>query len=299
MRLAALACLTLCYAIAAPQGEANAEQVTVAQQVITVRVPKDEQSSKGHTSYLTTLLRLALARSKAPHEVIKLQPTDEDFTQARLISELQRGKSVDVIWTMTSNEREAAMQPIRVPLLKGLLGHRVFLIRQDQQHKFANIQTLAELGQLVAGQGAHWPDTEILRANGLKVLTSTQYELLFSMLRGGRFDYFPRGVNEAWAELAAHADEGLMVESHLMLSYPAPLYFFVQTGNAALARRLEQGLEAMISDGSFDALFESHPSLIHYLKQADVRHRRVFKLHNPALPIQTPLDQPRYWLQVH
>lgn len=265
------------------------------QQVI-IKIPQQEFSSSGHTNYVITLLRLALARSKSPNEEIVLQSIPETFTQARLIAELQRGLSVDVIWTMTSKEREDAMQPIRVPLLKGLLGKRVFLIRAGQQDVFSRITSLQQLAQLTAGQGAHWPDTDILRANGLRVHTSIQYELLFSMLRGGRFDYFPRGVNEAWIELEAHKDEGLAVEETLMLSYPAPMYFFVQHGNAALAQRLEQGLELMIQDGSFDALFESHPSLMHFLKRANMKNRRVFKLANPGLPEETPLQEARYWL---
>ena len=119
------------------------------------------------------------------------------------------------------------------------------------------------------------------------------------MLRGGRFDYFPRGVNEAWAELEAHPNEGLIVESTLMLSYPAPLYFFVRNGNEQQAQRIQTGLEAMIDDGSFDALFESHASLRNFLNQAKLRQRKVFTLHNPELPVETPLDQQRYWLQIN
>ncbi|UTA46414.1 transporter substrate-binding domain-containing protein [Simiduia sp. 21SJ11W-1] len=266
---------------------------------IVIRMPKEEFSNSGHTNYIRTLLQLALIRSKSAHETITLAPIEEDLTQARLIAELQRGHILDIIWTMTSREREATMLPVRIPLLKGLLGQRVFLIRADRQADFEKVSTLSELTEFTAGQGAHWPDTEILRANGLPVLTSTRYELLFSMLRGGRFDYFPRGVNEAWAELDAHPNEGLTVESTLLLSYPAPMYFFVRKGNEALAKRLEQGLELMIADGSLDALIESHPSLMQFVKKADVKSRKVFKLNNPDLPAETPLHQPKYWAIEH
>lgn len=281
---------------AATPAQASEQEAPMAKVAINIRVPKEEYSNSGHTDYIRTLLRLALIRSKAPNERISLSSIEENLTQARLIAELQRGQNIDIIWTMTSREREASMLPIRIPLLKGLLGQRVFLIRAEQQAEFARVNTLTDLAQLTAGQGAHWPDTDILRENGLPVLTSTRYELLFSMLRGGRFDYFPRGVNEAWAELDAHPNEGLAVEETLLLSYPAPMYFFVRQGNEALAQRLEAGLEMLIEDGSMDALFESHPSFMNYVKKANVGARKIFKLHNPQLPKETPIEDARYWI---
>ena len=266
--------------------------------VITIRIPKDEISNSGHQSYVLQLLCQALERSKAKNEAIQLLPVDEYFTQARLMAELQKGTNIDLIWTMTTKEREISMQPIRVPILKGLLGQRVFLIRQDQQESFSKINHLSELSKLVAGQGSHWPDTDILRENGLTVLTSTHYELLFNMLKGGRFHYFPRGLNEAWAEVEAHTVDGLMVEQHLLLSYPAPMYFFVHNDNVELAKRLETGLAKMINDGSFDRLFNSHPSIAGIVERAQLDRRKIFTLTNSSLPSETPLSDPRYWLQI-
>ncbi|MDN3639649.1 diguanylate cyclase [Simiduia curdlanivorans] len=269
-----------------------------ANKTITIRIPKNESSNSGHTSYVVELLRLALEHSKQSNESILLQPITEDYTQARLIAELYEGSNIDVIWTMTSKDREATIKPIRVPILKGLLGQRVFLIRESQQYIFENVLTLKDLARLVAGQGSHWPDTDILRANGLIVFTSPHYELLFNMLKGGRFNYFPRGVNEAWAEIEAHPNEGLAVEKYLLLSYPAPMYFFVHQDNLDLANRIERGLEGMINDGSFDKLFLNHPSIINVVKRTQLDKRRIFKLLNPDLPKETPLGDPRYWLQL-
>lgn len=265
---------------------------------IRVRIPKSESSNSGHTSYVVELLRQALERSKRPNEIIELTAIKEDFTQARLIAELYQGTDIDLIWTMTSKDREALIRPIRIPILKGLLGQRVFLIRESQQTIFDHIQSLNDLSRLVAGQGSHWPDTEILRANGLLVFTSPHYELLFNMLKGGRFNYFPRGVNEAWSEIDAHPNEGLVVEKTVALSYPAPMYFFVKQDNEDLANRIDTGLESMINDGSFDKLFLSHPTIADVVNRAQLSERKVFKLTNPNLPSETPLGDPRYWLQL-
>ncbi|MFC6755272.1 hypothetical protein, partial [Halorubrum tibetense] len=77
-----------------------------------------------------------------------------------------------------------------------------------------------------------------------------------------------------------------------------PMYFFVNQRNFDLANRIERGLEAMINDGSFDKLFLNHPSIVDVVKRAKLSERRVFKLLNPDLPKETPLGDPRYWLQL-
>ncbi|AFU97594.1 substrate-binding periplasmic protein [Simiduia agarivorans] len=280
-----------CLAMATTAASDSPPQVTLE-----VNIPRGEISNSGHLSYVIALLQLALEKSKQPHERIELVPIEEDLTQARLIAELIRSPDLDVIWTMTSREREALIRPIRIPILKGLLGQRVFLIRADRQAEFSRIKTIAQLAQLRAGQGSHWPDTEILRANGLNVHTSPHYELLFTMLKGGRFDYFPRGINEAWPELAAHPDEGLAIESELLLQYPAPMYFFVKHEDSALAQRIEKGLNMIIDSGEMDTLFLNHPSIKPVLESAALTNRRVFMLNNPTLPEQTPLHDRRLWI---
>ncbi|GAA5315865.1 MAG: transporter substrate-binding domain-containing protein [Candidatus Pelagadaptatus aseana] len=261
-----------------------------------VRVPRQEVSNVSHTGYILTLLKQALEKSKANGELINVQQAPVTHTQARMIAELIHGQSLDVIWTMTSRKREQLMLPIRVPILKGLLGQRVFLIRQEHQSRFDNIHQLSDLAQLSAGQGSHWPDTDILIHNGLSVSTNVHYERLFDMLAGGRFDYFPRGANEAWVEAEAHREQHLAVEQNLILSYIAPVYFFVAPDNLALAQRIQSGLDKMHSDGSFDALFFNDPTHANTLKQLATHQRRVFKLENPLLPLLTPVDITHYWL---
>lgn len=81
--------------------------------------------------------------------------------------------SLSVFWTSTSKGLETEYQPIRIPIYKGLLGYRIFLIRKEDQPKCSKVRTLADLKGLVAGQGQYWSDTEILRKAGLTVATST------------------------------------------------------------------------------------------------------------------------------
>ena len=202
---------------------------------------------------------------------------------------------------MTSREREKQVRPIRIPLLKGLLGHRVFIIKEKDQVHYSQKTTLSQLKQRVAGQGHDWPDTSILQANGFTVKTAVEYRSLFHMLEEGRFDFFPRGVNEVWEEiqLMQPRTEKLIIEQHLMLYYPAPIYFFVNKKNTKLATRIKTGLMLAHADGDFDKLINEKAMKKVLLKSLNFHQRRVFKLNNPLLPIETPLSNSAFWYTQH
>jgi hypothetical protein len=242
--------------------------------------------------YRLLLLREALERA---HRGYFIKPATHRMPQGRVIQELHRsGGEVDVMWTMTTTEREQMMIPVRIPLYQGLIGTRLLLVRREDLPRFAQVRTLADLSRLVAIQGHDWPDTDILRFNGLKVTTGSNYVNLFSMLHSRRGDYFPRGVTEIWNEAESSAALGVVVEPTLALHYPAAMYFFVNPHKPELADDLRRGLEAMVADGSFARLFHEYHDV--YLKQANLKGRRVIELNNPLLPAATPLTiQERWW----
>lgn len=257
--------------------------------------PYDDQDARN--AYFIDVLKLALAKTEPLYGKFELQTSKIKMNQARALKNLETNKGIDVVWTMTSIERENLLQPIRIPLLKGLLGYRIFIIRKGTQKSFSSVESVAQLKVLKAGQGADWPDTRILKANGLNVIEASEYPILFTMLARKRFDYFPRGVNEPWAEIKAHTNKGLEVEKNIILQYPAPIYFFVHKDNLLLAERIETGLRMAIEDGSFDLIFRNHPANKAIFKLADIPNRRIFKLDNPFLPSQTPIDDKVLWYQ--
>ncbi|MFC1706034.1 hypothetical protein ACFL59_04320 [Planctomycetota bacterium] len=258
-----------------------------------VRHPRPTSARDQRNAYFMDMLRLALNQTVGEHGPFTLREAEHAMPQGRAMANLRRGIHLDVLWTMTSKEREVGLRPVRIPLLKGLLGHRVFLIREGDQERFRSVTALTELTKLKAGQGHDWPDTGILRANGIPVVTSRYYAGLFIMLRRNRFDYFPRGVNEAWGEAKAH--EGIVVEETLLLQYYAPIYFFVNASNVALAERLERGLRLALTDGEFDRLFFDHPANKEIFETANLKRRRLLKLENPQLPEETPLGEKALW----
>lgn len=260
-----------------------------------IRHIRPEGELDKRNDYYIALLTLALEKTQAKYGRFRLEMNENSMLQARALLNVANKQFVDVVWTMTSKEREGALLPIRIPLLKGLLGYRILIIREEDKDRFKRVQTLDNLSELVAGQGLDWPDVSILRANGLTVTVGASYDGLFDMLKAGRFDYFPRGMNEPWTEVKAHKEKGFVVEERLLLKYPAPTYFFVHKGNVALANRINEGLLLAIEDGSFDAIFYEHPANKGIFKRTNIKKRKVFELRNPLLPTETPLDDHRLW----
>lgn len=246
--------------------------------------------------YALKMLDLALTHIDTPY---KIQPdVGEQRTQGRYVDDVISGK-VDIMWAATDQDLENKMQPVRIPLLKGLLGHRIFLIHKGDQAKFDQVKTFADLQRLRLGQGTTWADTKILEANRLTVVKTNKYPSLLHMLDGGRFDAFPRGVQEPWAEVNAVPGLELAVEKRIMLVYKMPFYFFVSKNNQKLAKDLELGLNRAIADGSFDQAFFNDPAVRNAVEKAELKNRLVFQLDNPQLPKETPVDRPELWLDVN
>ena len=115
------------------------------------------------------------------------------------------------------------------------------LLATKNPHLLAKIKSLQDLHALTAGQGHDWPDTEILRANNLKVNTTSSYHNLFPMMSAGRFNYFPRSILEIWDEVAMPGSQDAVVDESLLIYYPVAVYFFVNKNDKALAQVLEKG----------------------------------------------------------
>lgn len=264
-------------------------------QLLSVKHAQPEAKNDQRNHYYLGLLTMALEKTRDTHGDFVLVSSDLKMQQGRALNELKIGTNIDVVWSMSTQAREAQLLPVRIPLLKGLLGHRIFIIRKDDEEKFSHISTARQLKQLVAGQGHDWPDTGILRANGFPVMASPTYEGLFDMLAHERFDYMPRGIQEPWSELSSHKSLDFIVEQSLLLKYRAPIYFFVNIKNSELAKRIEKGLRIAINDGSFDEYFYNCPSNKQVFKLATFDKRKIFELENPYLSAKTPIDDDRLW----
>ncbi|WP_440905593.1 diguanylate cyclase [Catenovulum sp. SX2] len=256
---------------------------------------KVNNSESINNKYQLQLLKEALSRD--PNNQYKIQTSPVDLNEGQMLNYIRSGE-MDVMWGGTNNDYENAMQPIRIPLFKGLLGHRLFIIRQGEQARFNGVSSLSGLKDFKVGQGRQWADTQVLKSAGLDVVTSMKYDGLFYMLEGGRFDAFPRGVHEPFAEVTARPELNLTVEKNLLLVYPLAAYFFVAKDNNKLAKVIESGLMEMIDDGSFDQFFYQNPMVAEALENAQLANRTVFRIDNPNMPPLTPYDNEKLWFKV-
>ncbi len=203
---------------------------------------------------------------------------------------------LDVIWTMTSDEREKQVLPIRIPIDKGFFGWRIAFVNGDNPSLLHGVKTIEDLAKFKAGQGYLWPDTPILRSNGLPVVTGSD-ETLANMLSAKRFDYFPRPIIAIWNEQKNQKEfSSFAIDTTFVLHYPTAFYFFVAPDRTKLAQDLSTGLERAIADGSFDTVFNKY--FQGFIRQADIKNRHIFELENPLIgPGSLPLNRPELWFR--
>lgn len=207
----------------------------------------------------------------------------EPMSQGRVEQALRSGDLLQLAVLAPSPERENTLRAVYIPLSFGLLGYRVCLIHPANQSHFAKIFSRDDWIQagLLIGQGAEWPDVEVLRANNLPVVTNPLPYLLFEMLRQNRFECYARGLNEIAQELTSPQAKGLVLEANLLLFYPQPALLFVAPNQPVLQARLQRGLELAWQDGFMQQHFSRHYSAI--VQQLHCYPRRVITLDNPLL----------------
>lgn len=257
----------------------------------TITYPRPIDDSDARTQYPIALLKLALDKTGVNYE---LRPSDRILLTGKAMRQLRENREVNVVWSMTDSQREKELTPIRIPIAKGLIGLRVFVINQNKKAKFDDVLSLTDMRKLVPIQGEEWPDTKILQANGFNVFTVPEFREAYDMIKQGKGDFFPRSVMEVDAELEAEGRRNnFYLEPSMALYYPTAMYYFVSGSNKTLANLIETGLNRAIGDGSFDALFESTYAPI--LESLGVNDRKIFTLENPLLPIETPLTNSALW----
>ena len=263
-----------------------------------LRVVHQGGESAGDTrnDYYWKLLDQVLARTQPRWGPYELSAAPIYMNGPRSYYELQQG-ALTIMARSTGAELERSLLPIRIPLDKGLLGYRVFLIRREMQAKLAEVRTLEDLLRFSIGQAAAWNDVPILKAAGFRVVSGIDYDGLFGMLAKGRFDLFSRSVVEAVTELETRKDRypELVIERTLLLYYPLPRYLFVRRDACGeqLASRLLEGFELMLKDGSFDRLFDEYQEPIE--RAVQMKSRRLFRIPNPTLGPETPLGRAELW----
>ncbi|MEA2238349.1 MAG: hypothetical protein QOC81_3073 [Thermoanaerobaculia bacterium] len=247
--------------------------------------------------YHWEILRTALEKTTpkwGPYRMVK----SELMTERRQALELKgaTGK-LTVMYLSTIPDFEQNLIPIRIPVDKNLGGYSVFLIRKDEQRRFASVRSAKDLRKFTFGLGLGWIDVDILKAAGLPVVTGSSYDGLFEMLAKKRFDIFLRATPEVLDEYDQRKNvlPDLRIEEHLILYYPLPMYFwFSKTPEGKrLAARAEEGMRMMIADGTYDRIFDKYQR--RKIERLRLKERRIIRIANPFLGPTVPFSDKRLW----
>jgi hypothetical protein len=230
------------------------------------------------TRFYEEALYLALTKTSEKPERIQFNHHSVDVNRERARLLVKQGV-LDIVWGSSNRKREEELIPVKFSLIRGINEYRLLLIRAADQPLFDKISSATDLQKFKIGTGTQWSDTEIYRFNGLPVVTSYAYRPMFRMLSLKRFDYMARGLQEIESDLKNYGELGLVVEKHLAIHYPQPIYFFVN--NSELAERIQRGLELAQQDGSLDVLFFSIPNFRNAWEQLQKIERKVIELKTP------------------
>lgn len=251
--------------------------------------------------YEVSVLKMALKNAPGKHSLNII--SGNDTNQARLLQNLKSGQNqFNVFFSGFSQQRENEFLQVDVPITRGLLGYRVFAIREDNLVLFSTITELAQFKKKIkVGSGIGWPDTEIFQHNGFEVIQS-RYEGLWKMLKANRITAFNRGINEAFIEMDQQNQPGkeprLTVEPSLLVVYPFDYFFYISPLHRELHKTIQEGLNKALANGEFKRNFYNHPRIQQALKQLALRKDKVFSLFNPLLSERIRALPQDYWYQV-
>lgn len=257
-----------------------------------IKVCQTEGAKYNYRIDLANLILSKTASQYGPAKIVRL--LKEDPTQARCTKLLQK-KEIDVVYLPATEERLKQMDAIKIDIHNGMLGYRVLLINKKDKARFSKVKTIADLREFRAGFGSQWGDYKIFALNELPVIGLANTDTLLNMLSKKRFDYFHRGLHEAWTEIDANRKQfpNLIVEDTIALIYDFPVYFMFNKENHVLRKRFKEGFKIIMKDGSFRQLYKEYFGI--YIKKANLKNRTLIRLEYPT-STEFPANDTSLWL---
>lgn len=263
-----------------------------AEDAIEIRIPQRVAIPE----YIVPLLELALSKQDRPFSITLPEGTRK-MTAVDVMGILTdpMNDQFNLYAAGTSIEYETTALPIRVPLMRGLLGKRILAIPKGTQDRFLKVKELTDLQGMTFLQGIGWGDIAILEGAGLSVKTDRK-EILYDLIADNAADAYPRGAVEILTEHRKHAHLDYEIEKEIVLSYDRfPFYFFTGKHNQDLAEIITEGFEKAYADGSFIRFFRTHPMIREIFVELNLEDRRLVRLKNPNLTDETAALPDHYW----
>jgi len=110
----------------------NSFVFNISYAVDVIRFPWTGYPDASKDNYYLAVLKLALKKSEAEFGPYQLVQFVTPINQSRAIKFIEHEKMVDIMWTMTSIERERQLKPIRIPLVKWGYGLSYFFNKKGR-----------------------------------------------------------------------------------------------------------------------------------------------------------------------
>jgi ABC-type amino acid transport substrate-binding protein len=261
--------------------------------------PAADSSEYNRYQDLINLLEVILEKSTEKYGAYTLKASEGYINESRSITAVSQDSGLlTLTWSAAVKETTNTLLAVHIPTRKGILGYRLFLINKKDQAKFSTVNSLEDLKKLTVLQGPGWKDIQVFQKNNIAVVEGSNYEGLFQMIDNGRVDFFSRGITEIFPELEERKDKlaNLAIEETIALYYPWPYYYWVNKQNTRLKDRLEYGFSIITEDGTMDELFNNNYGDL--IEQADLKNRKLFKIDNPFLWDEIPLENKNLWYEL-
>lgn len=234
-------------------------------------------------AYIWEAMEAALKATVSDYGSYEIQLV-QDINQEREDYELINNTGLITVISDSLNQNNLDhLSRLDFPVMRDLLGYRVFLIDKKNKEAFATIKTVEDLKQYQFGIGIGWNDKGILEHAGLKVYEEAEYKMLFKDVSEGVIDIFSRGINEVVGEYDVYskAYDNLVIEETVLLYYPLPRYFWFSKSPQGdkLKERLDEGFSRIVANGKLDDIFERY--FKDDLSRLNLKNRVLIKLENP------------------
>ena len=262
-----------------------------------VKINKGRTSIDERTQYKMDILQKALEITQNKYGAFDIQIHGPHTAIKRAMMEVHSGKTINTFMAITTPEWEEKTIPIRIPVRRGILNYRLLSINVAHKDKFLQVNNINDLKKIKAGVREGWATSEVLEQQLFNVFKADTLDGLYYMLLSDRIHYIPRGPNEIYSELASRkkSHPNLIIEPNLALYIPAPYYIFISPKEPKLAKRIEDGLEMMIENGDLKEIFYRYYK--ERIEQAKLLKRKIIRIGNPLLPINTPLARKELWFE--
>tara|TARA_R110001583_G_scaffold165357_1_gene317992 strand:- start:9296 stop:10165 length:870 start_codon:yes stop_codon:yes gene_type:complete len=216
------------------------------------------------------------------------------LTLSRLSEMLSNG-DVDLMFSGYSPKQENTFLQVNIPMTRGILGHRAFMIHRDKSDALMHVKTIKQLRQFCIGTGSDWPDADIMEKNGFCVERAPRNQL-WDMLENKRFDLLTRAIHEAYRELPAMQAKypEIVLNETVILAYPFDFFIYVNKQNTHLWQIVTNGLLEAYRTGAFMEHFRNDPDIGRGIKEMQ-SGRQTFRIENQSMDTTTRTIDARFW----